>query len=43
MLLGAAVYGAALLRLGAVSAAELRLLPGGERMAARLRRWRLMP
>ncbi|MCM3750053.1 oligosaccharide flippase family protein [Paenibacillus pasadenensis] len=41
--LGAAVYGAALLRLGAVSAAELRLLPGGAGLAARLARWRLLP
>ncbi|WP_176444887.1 oligosaccharide flippase family protein [Paenibacillus herberti] len=41
--LGAAVYGAALLRLGAVAAAELRRLPGGEALAARLARWRLLP
>ncbi|QJC50195.1 oligosaccharide flippase family protein [Paenibacillus albicereus] len=43
VLLGAGVYGAALLRLGAVDAGELGLLPGGERLAARLRRWRLLP
>ncbi|MFS0725060.1 polysaccharide biosynthesis protein [Paenibacillus sp. 1P07SE] len=40
---GAAVYGAALLRAGAFGAGELRALPGGAKLAARLRRWRLLP
>lgn len=40
---GAAVYGAALLRSGAFGADELRALPGGAKLASRLRRWRLLP
>ncbi|WP_020620845.1 putative polysaccharide biosynthesis protein [Paenibacillus daejeonensis] len=40
---GAAVYGAALLRGGAFGADELRALPGGTKLAAKLRRWRLLP
>ncbi|WP_223285615.1 polysaccharide biosynthesis protein [Paenibacillus sp. PL91] len=40
---GACAFGAAALRGGAVSARELRALPGGGILAARLRRWRLIP
>ncbi|OMF25270.1 hypothetical protein BK133_21745 [Paenibacillus sp. FSL H8-0548] len=40
---GACAFGAAALRGGAVSARELRALPGGGVLAARLRRWRLIP
>ncbi|WP_139991415.1 polysaccharide biosynthesis protein [Paenibacillus paridis] len=40
---GACAFGAAALRGGAVSARELRALPGGGALAARLRRWRLIP
>ena len=40
---GACAFGAAALRGGAVSARELRALPGGGVLAARLQRWRLMP
>ncbi|MCF2940718.1 polysaccharide biosynthesis protein [Paenibacillus alkaliterrae] len=40
---GACAFGAAALRSGAVSARELRALPGGGVLAARLRRWRLIP
>jgi len=40
---GACAYGAAALRGGAVSARELRALPGGGRLAARLMRWRILP
>ncbi|MFC3342332.1 polysaccharide biosynthesis protein [Paenibacillus abyssi] len=40
---GAAVFAAALLRCGGISARELRALPGGAALAARLRRWRLLP
>lgn len=40
---GAAVFAAALLLAGGVGARELRALPGGGRLAARLRRWRLLP
>lgn len=40
---GACAFGAAALRVGAVSARELRALPGGGLLAARLRRWRLIP
>ncbi len=41
--LGAAVFAAAALRGGGIGAQELRALPGGEALAARLRRWRLLP
>lgn len=40
---GACAFGAAALRGGAISARELRALPGGGVLAARLRRWRLIP
>ncbi|WP_224726532.1 oligosaccharide flippase family protein [Paenibacillus vietnamensis] len=40
---GASAFGAAALRGGAVSAREWRALPGGGVLAARLRRWRLLP
>lgn len=40
---GACAFSAAALRGGAVSARELRALPGGGVLAARLRRWRLIP
>lgn len=40
---GACAFGAAALRGGALSARELRALPGGGVLAARLQRWRLMP
>lgn len=40
---GAAVFGAALLRAGGIGAREWRALPGGGRLAARLRRLRLVP
>ncbi|WP_171056479.1 polysaccharide biosynthesis protein [Paenibacillus sinopodophylli] len=40
---GACAFGAAALRGGAVSARELRALPGGGVLAARLQRWRLIP
>lgn len=40
---GAAVFGAALLRGGAIGAREWRALPGGEELAARLRRRGLVP
>lgn len=40
---GACAFGAAALRGGAVSAREWRALPGGGVLAARLRRWRLLP
>ncbi|MGK9254532.1 polysaccharide biosynthesis protein, partial [Paenibacillus humicus] len=43
VLAGGAAYAAALLRLGGVSAAELRQLPGGEALEARLRRLKLLP
>jgi len=39
---GAAVFAAALLLGGAVGARELRAVPGGGRLAGRLRRWRLL-
>ncbi|MBB3072992.1 O-antigen/teichoic acid export membrane protein [Paenibacillus baekrokdamisoli] len=41
--LGGAVFAAAALRFGGISARELRALPGGEAIAARLRKWRLLP
>lgn len=40
---GAAVFGAAMLRGGAIGAREWRALPGGEELAASLRRRRLIP
>ncbi|WP_054025814.1 polysaccharide biosynthesis protein [Bacillus sp. FJAT-28004] len=40
---GACAFGAAALRGGAISARELRALPGGAVLAARLQRWRLIP
>jgi peptidoglycan biosynthesis protein MviN/MurJ (putative lipid II flippase) len=40
---GACAFGAAALRGGAISAREWRALPGGGVLAARLRRWRLVP
>ncbi|NIK80088.1 O-antigen/teichoic acid export membrane protein [Paenibacillus castaneae] len=40
---GACAFGAAALRGGAISAREWRALPGGGLLAARLRRWRLIP
>ncbi|WP_419875972.1 polysaccharide biosynthesis protein [Candidatus Pristimantibacillus sp. PTI5] len=40
---GACAFGAAALRGGALSARELRALPGGGMLAARLQRWRIMP
>ncbi|MFC4777205.1 oligosaccharide flippase family protein [Paenibacillus sp. GCM10023252] len=40
---GAGAYGAAMLRSGAVRARELARVPGGARLAARLRRWRVLP
>ncbi|WP_051250560.1 oligosaccharide flippase family protein [Paenibacillus harenae] len=40
---GACAFSAAALRGGAISARELRALPGGGAWAARLRRWRLLP
>ncbi|AJY77645.1 hypothetical protein VN24_10465 [Paenibacillus beijingensis] len=40
---GAGAYAAALLRCGGIGARELRALPGGEALAARLERWRLLP
>lgn len=40
---GACAFSAAALRGGAVSARELRALPGGGLLAARLRRWRVLP
>ncbi|ASS69352.2 MULTISPECIES: polysaccharide biosynthesis protein [unclassified Paenibacillus] len=43
VLAGGAAFAAALLRLGGVSAAELRQLPGGEALEARLRRLKLLP
>ncbi|NBD28080.1 putative polysaccharide biosynthesis protein [Paenibacillus glycinis] len=41
--LGGALFAAAALRFGGVSARELRALPGGDALAARLIRWRLLP
>ncbi|RAP73300.1 polysaccharide biosynthesis protein [Paenibacillus montanisoli] len=41
--LGGALFAAAVLRFGGVTARELRALPGGDALAARLRRWRLLP
>ncbi|WP_308637038.1 polysaccharide biosynthesis protein [Paenibacillus silvisoli] len=41
--LGGALFAAAALRFGGVTARELRALPGGEALAARLSRWRLLP
>ncbi|MFC0395653.1 polysaccharide biosynthesis protein [Paenibacillus mendelii] len=41
--LGAALFAAAGLRLGGLTARELRVLPGGGAIAARLSRWRLLP
>jgi len=40
---GAAVFAAALLLAGGLGAQELRALPGGAKLADRLRRWRLLP
>ncbi|MHA7966195.1 oligosaccharide flippase family protein [Paenibacillus sp. CAU 1782] len=40
---GACVFAAAVLRCGVIGAREWRALPGGEALAARLRRWRLLP
>jgi O-antigen/teichoic acid export membrane protein len=40
---GACVFAAAVLRCGVIGAREWRVLPGGEALAARLRRWRLLP
>jgi O-antigen/teichoic acid export membrane protein len=40
---GACVFAAAVLRCGVIGAREWRVLPGGEVLAARLRRWRLLP
>ncbi|WP_268239555.1 polysaccharide biosynthesis protein [Paenibacillus nasutitermitis] len=40
---GGGLFAAAALRFGAISAPELRALPGGAAIAARLRRWRLLP
>jgi len=40
---GACAFGAAAVRGGAFSARELRALPGGGRLAARLARWRILP
>jgi len=40
---GACAFGAAALRGGAISARELRALPGGAVLTARLQRWRLIP
>ncbi|QHT58699.1 polysaccharide biosynthesis protein [Paenibacillus lycopersici] len=41
--LGGAAFAAAVLRFGGVTARELRALPGGDALAARLSRWRLLP
>lgn len=41
--LGAALFFAAALRSGGLRARELRELPGGEAIASRMRRWRLLP
>ncbi|CAH1222909.1 Lipid II flippase MurJ [Paenibacillus plantiphilus] len=41
--LGAALFFAAALRSGCLQARDLRALPGGEAIASRLRRWRLLP
>ncbi|MBP3967235.1 polysaccharide biosynthesis protein, partial [Paenibacillus sp. DLE-14] len=41
--LGGALFTAAVLRFGGVTARELRALPGGDGLAARLQRWRLLP
>ncbi|MBM7569314.1 polysaccharide biosynthesis protein [Paenibacillus sacheonensis] len=41
--LGGALFAAAVLRFGGISARELRALPGGDALAARLARWRLLP
>ncbi|MBW7477406.1 polysaccharide biosynthesis protein [Paenibacillus oenotherae] len=41
--LGAALFFAAALRSGGIRARDLRALPRGEAIAARLRRWRLLP
>ncbi|WP_177246167.1 polysaccharide biosynthesis protein [Paenibacillus sp. BC26] len=41
--LGGALFAAAVLRFGGVTARELRALPGGDELAARLQRWRLLP
>lgn len=41
--LGGALFAAAVLRFGGVTARELRALPGGDALAARLIRWRLLP
>ncbi|WP_225446546.1 oligosaccharide flippase family protein [Paenibacillus rhizovicinus] len=41
--LGGALFAAAVLRFGGVTARELRALPGGDALAARLSRWRLLP
>ncbi|MFC5648905.1 oligosaccharide flippase family protein [Paenibacillus solisilvae] len=41
--LGGAVFAAAMLRCGGITARELRALPGGEALAARLQNWRLLP
>ncbi|WP_062489635.1 oligosaccharide flippase family protein [Paenibacillus sp. 32O-W] len=40
---GACVFAAVLLRSGGIGAREWRALPGGAGLAARLRRWRLLP
>lgn len=40
---GACVFAAGVLRCGVIGAREWRALPGGEALAARLRRWRLLP
>lgn len=40
---GACVFAAAVLRCGVIGAREWRALPGGEALATRLRRWRLLP
>lgn len=40
---GAVLFAAAMLRCGGIGAREWRALPGGEAMAARLKRWRLIP